>query len=167
MTKLQEINELSYLKAKELFSICCGSEEWIEKMINSRPFNSKDEALKIAETHWYLLDKVCWLDAFSHHPKIGDINSLGKKYSSSGNLAKSEQSRISGASMKVLENLSRYNEEYERKFGYIFIVCASGKSAEEMLSLIEKRINNTEDSEIKIAMEEQNKITKLRLEKFL
>ena len=74
---------------------------------------------------------------------------------------------ISTASMETLSELSKYNKDYEKKFGYIFIVCATGKSADEMLSMIKDRIRNEPETEIKIAMEEQNKITKIRLEKLL
>ena len=136
-------------------------------MAEAGSFNSLEELLKRSEEIWYSLDKTDWLEAFKHHPKIGDINSLKEKYSGSKDIAKNEQSGVKEASMVTLTELSKFNDDYEKKFGYIFIVCATGKSAEEMLSLIKARIKNDPADEIKIAMEEQNKITKLRLEKLL
>ncbi|MCY7362321.1 MAG: decarboxylase, partial [Ignavibacteria bacterium] len=96
-----------------------------------------------------------------------DLNSLKEKFSSTKNLAENEQSGVNSASELTLTELSKYNEDYEKKFGFIFIVCASGKTADEMLSLIKERILNNPEDEIKIAMKEQNKITNLRLNKTL
>jgi len=151
----------------EILSKCCGSQKWIDKMTDEFPFETKSEVLEAASKVWYSLDKEDWLEAFSHHPKIGDINSLKEKFSSTKHLAGHEQSGVSEASIECLTELAKCNEEYEKKFGYIFIVCATGKSAGEMLESIKQRIKNGPEDEIRIAMEEQNKITKLRLEKLL
>lgn len=159
------INEQDTTGAKNTLSQCCGAEKWVDGMINLMPFNSKGEMYQNAEKIWYSLNEADWLEAFSCHPKIGDLNSLKEKYSSSKQFAGKEQSGVEGASSEVLAELAKYNDEYEKKFGFIFIVCATGKSAEEMLSIIKERIYNDTQTEIRIAMEEQNKITKLRLEK--
>lgn len=161
------LNEQDTAGAKNILSQCCGAEKWIDGMIDSIPFKSRDEIFRNAERVWYSLNETDWLEAFSCHPKIGDINSLKEKYTSSKHLAGSEQSGVEGASYRILSELAKYNDEYERKFGFIFIVCATGKSAEEMLSLIKARIKNDSQTEIRTAMEEQNKITKLRLEKLI
>lgn len=152
---------------KELLTKCCGSEKWINSMIREMPFNTKEEIFNNAEKVWYSLNKEDWLEAFSQHPKIGDINSLTEKFYSTKELAGNEQAGVNNASIETLTELAKLNDEYEKKFGYIFIVCASGKSADEMLHIIKERIKNNSETEIKIAMEEQNKITKLRLEKLI
>jgi len=152
---------------KEDLTKCCGSEKWVNKMVSNSPFYSKDELFGVSNKIWNSLNKEDWLEAFSYHPKIGDINSLKEKFFSTKHLAENEQSGVNEASIHCLTELAKYNEDYEKKFGYIFIVCASGKSADEMLDLIKQRINNNPEDEIKIAIEEQNKITKLRLEKFI
>lgn len=152
---------------KESLVKCCGSKKWLNEMIQSAPFKSIEDIFHKSEKIWYSLDTDDWLEAFSHHPKIGDLNSLQKKFSGTKELAGNEQSGINSASADILKELAKLNKDYENKFGYIFIVCASGKSAVEMLDIIKNRINNSPEVEIKIAMEEQNKITKLRLEKLL
>ena len=152
---------------KEDLTKCCGSKNWVNEMVSNLPFDSKEKLLNVANKVWHSLDREDWLEAFSHHPKIGDVDSLKKRFSSTKYLAKKEQSGITKASMQCLTEFAKYNEEYEKKFGYIFIICASGKSADEMLALIKQRIKNNPEDEIKIAIEEQNKITKLRLEKFI
>ena len=167
MNKLNIISNITVQNSSDLFSKCCGSEKWQKSMLSSLPFDSKEEMISRSEKIWYSLDKKDWLESFSHHPKIGDLKSLKEKYSETKNFAENEQSAAKEASMETLTELAKYNEDYEKKFGYIFIVCATGKSADEMLSIIKNRIQNDPETEIKIAMEEQNKITKLRLEKLL
>jgi len=164
---LEKINMLSYEEAYKAFSDCCGSKNWVNKMISSRPFKSKNEAIEISDLIWNSISKNDWLEAFEHHPKIGDINSMKEKYSSTRKLAESEQAGVKDSSIDTLSELAEYNADYLKKFGYIFIVCATGKSADEMLLIIKERINNDPETEIKIAMKEQSKITKLRLEKNL
>ena len=117
-----------------------------------------------AEEAWYECTEADWKEAFLHHPKIGDIDALRKRFSSD-QFAGNEQNSVNHASEKSLQLLAEGNKAYEEKFGYIFIVCATGKSVEEMLEFLNIRLRNSPDEEIKIAMEEQNKITKLRLEK--
>jgi 2-oxo-4-hydroxy-4-carboxy-5-ureidoimidazoline decarboxylase len=151
---------------KEELIKCCGSENWVNQMIDHGDFVSDENLIEISEKIWFSLKKEDWLEAFRHHPKIGDINSLKEKYSVSKDLAESEQAGVKTASMDTLTELSKFNDEYEKKFGYIFIVCATGKSAEEMLSIIKSRINNDPEEEIMNAMKEQNEITKIRLNQF-
>ena len=107
------------------------------------------------------------MEAFSHHPKIGDTASVEKKFKSTRTLSLQEQKGIDHASAEVLNKLVEYNILYEKKFGYIFIVCATGKTAEEMLSLLKERFNNDPETEIKNSMREQDKITQIRLKKLL
>ncbi len=162
---IAEFDHLSSEKKKELLTQCCGSSVWVNKMIAEPPFKSLIGLTKTAEQKWYECTEQDWLEAFRHHPKIGDIDSLKKKFASTAHLAANEQSSVNIAPAEVLVNLAKGNEAYENKFGYIFIVCATGKSAEEMLKTLRSRLPNKPKDEIKIAAEEQMKITKLRLEK--
>jgi 2-oxo-4-hydroxy-4-carboxy-5-ureidoimidazoline decarboxylase len=123
------------------------------------------DLLEIAESNWYACEVKDWLEAFSNHPKIGDLGSLKEKYRSTAHLAAGEQASVNQASEKILQSLADLNKLYENKFGYIFIVFATGKSADEMLALLKARLQNDPEKEIGIAMDEQNKITRLRLEK--
>lgn len=148
---------------KEELIKCCGSENWVNKMIEHGNFYSNENLIETSEKIWFSLKKEDWLEAFRHHPKIGDINSLKEKYSLTKDLAENEQAGVNTASLETLTELSKYNSDYEKKFGYIFIVCATGKSAEEMLAIIKSRIINDPEEEIMNAMKEQNEITKIRL----
>jgi 2-oxo-4-hydroxy-4-carboxy-5-ureidoimidazoline decarboxylase len=164
---LHELNLLpkEQLKA-ELFK-CCGSNAWVEKMLPFFPADDMVEILEDAEEQWWLCTEQDWLEAFTHHPKIGDVESLKQKFASTAAWASGEQMGATTASQDILEALAKGNDDYENKFGYIFIVCATGKSAEEMLELLQERLPNEASEEIKIAADEQNKITKLRIEKLL
>ncbi|MBS1493869.1 MAG: 2-oxo-4-hydroxy-4-carboxy-5-ureidoimidazoline decarboxylase [Bacteroidetes bacterium] len=143
---------------------CCGSANWVKAMSDNFP-KEKEKLFENAEKIWFDLKESDWLEAFTHHPKIGDLASLEKKFGSTKDFTTNEQSSVNQASMETLKELAEYNDKYEKKFGFIFIVCATGKTADEMLALIKNRINNDYQTELKIAMGEQNKITKLRLEK--
>lgn len=162
---LKEFNLLpTAMKHEKLFH-CCGCTVWVENLLRQSPYESI-EALKLhSDLIWFRLDKKHWLEAFTHHPKIGDIKSLEKKFASTRQWAAGEQASVAEASHTTLLKLKNGNDEYEKKFGFIFIVCATGKSAAEMLLLLQQRMNNSIDSEIKIAAEEQNKITHIRIDK--
>jgi len=136
-------------------------------MIERRPFKDAGHLFAVAEEMWNSLGKQDWREAFSHHPKIGDVNALREKFASTAAWASGEQSGVKNASEETLRRLAGRNAEYERKFGYIFIVCATGKSAEEMLEVLESRLKHPADQELKIAAAEQAKITRIRLEKLL
>ena len=151
---------------KDILKKCCGSERWVNEMMNIQPFEKADDIMKDAERIWYSLEKSDWLEAFDHHPKIGDMNSLKEKYSVAKDLSESEQAGALSATDETLSELSLYNQLYEKKFGFIFIVFATGKSADEMLGIIKDRINNDPETEIRTAAEEQFKITKLRLKNY-
>jgi 2-oxo-4-hydroxy-4-carboxy-5-ureidoimidazoline decarboxylase len=147
---------------------CCASTAWVEGLARSRPFPDDDAAImQAAENNWWVLTPDDWREAFTAHPKIGDIDSLRAKFADTKNWAGGEQSGVAGASEQTLQRLAKLNTEYEQKFGYIFIICATGKSADEMLASLEERLPNSPEDEIKIAAGEQLKITKLRLEKLV
>jgi OHCU decarboxylase len=136
-------------------------------MASKRPFTSAAEVLKTGDDVWYSLREQDWLEAFSGHPKIGDSVGLRKKFSSTSEWAMGEQSGVTGATDNVSLRLSEGNRRYEKKFGFIFIVCATGKSATDILEFLDQRFGNERGEELRNAAGEQAKITKLRLEKLL
>lgn len=133
-------------------------------MVKRRPFSSLPGLLEMAERELDRLAPEDWLECFAHHPRIGDLEGLQRKYGTSG-LAAGEQAAAQGAPQAILAALAQANRAYEQRFGYIFIVCATGKSAAEMLALLRGRIDNDPGRELAIAAGEQRKITRLRLEK--
>lgn len=164
---IERLNKLLPEQAGSAFTKCCGAHNWVAKMVAGRPYQNKEALLKAAESIWYNSSEADWLEAFTHHPKIGDIDSLAKKFANTKAWAGNEQKGVHSASRDILERLAKGNDEYEQKFGFIFIICATGKSAAEMLSLLEDRIGNSYEDELKIAMGEQHKITLIRLNKLL
>lgn len=164
---LHELNILSQPQLKEELLKCCGSSSWVKMMMAYFPADDLVELLEDAEEMWYACSKEDWKEAFTHHPKIGDVESLTKKFASTAAWASGEQGGVAIASKETIEALAEGNRLYEEKFGYIFIVCATGKSAEEMLGLLQLRLKNSPNEEIQVAADEQNMITKLRLEKLL
>lgn len=161
------LNDLSQDECLEEMIRCCGSNRWAHTMTEKRPFESLQDIFAASDEVFRLLDENDWLDAFSHHPKIGDLKNLQKKFASTVSWASNEQSGVQVADDRTLEKLAARNTEYEDKFGYIFIVCATGKSASEMLEILEGRLANDAKAELPIAAAEQKKITRLRLEKLL
>ena len=164
---IEALNTLTPSEANKQFELCCGASNWVEKMNQNRPFQDKIEVYQKAESIWFSLSSKDWLEAFTHHPKIGDIDSLRKKFHNTKSISKNEQSGVNDAEKSTLNNLAKSNQLYEDKFGFIFIVCATGKSADEMLALIKMRLNKNAETEMQNAAKEQNKITQLRLEKLL
>jgi OHCU decarboxylase len=164
---VRELDELSATHAIELLAACCRSSRWVSSMVARRPFRSLDTVLAAADDVWWSLDGTDWREAFAHHPRIGEQLSAAAADERARGWSSAEQAGVSTARETVRDALVAANREYEHKFGYIFIVCASGKSAEEILSLARERIGNEPDSELRVAAEEQRKITRLRLEKLL
>lgn len=164
---LQELNNLNEEKLFEELFKCCGSSFWAKELSKQLPFTSLNDLLHKSDAVWQKAGRADGLEAFTHHPKIGDIESLEKKFANTKTWAGNEQSGVNTAGRETLLALAEGNTAYENKFGYIFIVCATGKTAEEMLSLLNERLNNSPDKELPIAMNEQNKITHIRLEKLL
>lgn len=164
---MKELNSLGDEEAVAKLAICCGSSAWTKRMAESRPFSERDDLFQTAANIWFSLERNDWLEAFSHHPKIGDMETLRTKFQETRTLSESEQSGVKEVSEEVLQQLAEGNRLYEEKFGYIFIVCATGKTAQEMLTLLEERLMNNPEKEMVIAAREQNKITTLRLEKLI
>ena len=164
---LHEFNILPKDQLIETLTKCCGSSAWVNKMLPFIPADDMVELLEDAEEQWWKCTEADWKEAFAHHPKIGDHEALKKKFASTAAWASDEQSGTETASAEMIDELGEANRAYEEKFGYIFIVCATGKSAEEMLTMLRTRLQNSPEVEIEIAADEQNKITKLRIEKLL
>jgi 2-oxo-4-hydroxy-4-carboxy-5-ureidoimidazoline decarboxylase len=148
---------------RALLQACCGSTRWIERMLALRPFGATDVLLSAARREWFALTPEDWKEAFAHHPKIGDREALRARFPATHHFSEQEQSGMGTASDQVIEALAQGNAAYERRFGYIFIVCATGKSAKEMLDLLTARLQNDPVAEVRIAAEEQAKIIELRL----
>src|SRR2546426_5371788 len=160
---LDRLNSLPAAEARSEFLRCCGSERWAAAMTARRPFPSSENLFQIANELWKAMAIEDWMQAFSSHPKIGDLKGVREKFASK--LATEEQSGVRGARDAVLRELADANRLYEVKFGYIFIVCATGKSAPEMLGLLKRRMKNDPATEIRVAAAEQSRIMISRLEK--
>ena len=141
----------------------CGSTRWVDRMMARRPFGNDARLLFAARNEWFGLTEADWLEAFSHHPKIGDRAALAERFPATHDLSAKEQAGVGGAGADVITALAEANDLYEQRFGFIFIVCATGKTAEEMLQLLRDRLPNDRATELRVAAEEQAKITALRL----
>ena len=155
---LERLNAAPATDAEAMLQPCCGSQAWMRRMAGSRPFRDMDDLYDTSDRIWRSLGPEDWLEAFAAHPRIGERG---------GRLARQEQAGAANAGKEVLAGLAEGNRQYEDRFGYIFIVCATGKSAEEMLDLLRERLGNDPETELRVAAEEQRKITNLRLEKLL
>ena len=166
-TDLERLNALASREAESEFLKCCGSKRWAEQVSAERPFESLDDLIAKADRVWWSLEPRDWLEAFRSHPKIGEQKAAAATSEQAERWAEAEQSAVSSAAAQTIQALADLNKEYETKFGYIFIVCASGKSSEEMLAMLRTRLENDPDEELRIAAAEQAKITELRLKKLL
>jgi len=162
-----ELNTMSEPQAVKALTECCGSARWVAGMIARRPFASRKELDAAADEIWLSLGRKDWLEAFAAHPKIGERSAPLRRAGRAGSWAAREQRSVERATRDVRNALEAVNFEYEERFGYIYIVCATGKTAEEMLALARERLLNDPADELKIAGEEQRKITRLRLDKLL
>jgi allantoicase len=142
---------------------CCGSNRWAEAMASARPFEDVPAMLRIAERIWWSLDEADHREAFAAHPKIGAT----KQGDNAASWSKSEQAGAGAASQQVLSELAAANRTYEDKHGFIFIVCATGRSAEAMLADLRVRLERPPLEELRTAAEEQAKIMRLRLRKLV
>jgi 2-oxo-4-hydroxy-4-carboxy-5-ureidoimidazoline decarboxylase len=144
---------------------CCGSVRWADAMTARRPFASVNDVCRSADEIWAGLDRADWLEAFVAHPRIGDLDSLRKKFATTADWARGEQAGVTGADEQLIRELAEGNREYEARFGHIFVVCATGKTAAEMVVILRSRLGNDAETELKVAAAEQAKITRLRLER--
>lgn len=165
--QIEAINNLSAEEAYAQIEQSCCAPRWVQAMVDIRPFTSLDDMRDKAARIWDEMGERDYLEAFDGHPKIGDVNSLKAKYANTQGEASHEQSGVNEASDQVIQALAQGNSDYEDKFGFIFIVCATGKSAQQMLDLLLARLVNTRKQELINAAAEQAKITDLRLQKLL
>lgn len=164
---LAQLNALSVDEASHTFMQCCTSTAWVDAMVQARPFADKQALATQADVAWRGLTNADYLAAFEGHPQIGNLDTLRAKYANTKALASGEQSSVNQASEQVIAALSQGNADYLEKFGFIFIVCATGKSAAQMLALLTARLPNDRATELVNAAEEQRKIFHLRLDKLL
>lgn len=164
---LQRLNSLPANEAESEFGKCCGSTKWAQAMAAECPYASWEELVTAAHRIWWSLEPADWLEAFASHPKIGEKKAARETASEAQDWAAQEQSGVQGAAEDTVQSLAVLNREYERKFGYIYIVCATGKSPDEMLAILRNRLPNDAETELRIAAHEQSLITKLRLTKLI
>ncbi len=162
---LEWLNRLPKDDAIEKFRGCCGSDTWCQSMIQYRPFSSVAEIHRLADDAMDRLEERDWKQAFDSHPQIGDVTSLRMKFSGNKDWSAAEQSGIATANDLILTELAKGNADYLAKFGFIFIVCASGKSASQLLSALQMRLSLERAVELDNAAAEQRKITHLRIDK--
>jgi OHCU decarboxylase len=162
--RLSDLNALGEDAAAQEFLRCCGSSRWARAMTAARPFASLESLQRAADTQWSMLQAPDFLEAFAAHPKIGATaaGAAGTEHWSAD-----EQSGARSAADELRQRLAAGNRAYESRFGYIFIICASGKTAEEMLASLETRLRHTPEEELAAAAAEQRQITRLRLGKLL
>ncbi len=157
-----EISTFNTLNTSEVYTLlmeCCYCEYWAKQVIAQRPYQDYDALLQNCLFCWHNMSEREWLEAFGHHAKIGDVNALRDKFGK----ARKEQGQIQAASDDVIEALYKANQTYEQQNCFIFIVCATGKSADEMLSILNERLKNPRETELLNAAQEQAKILEIRL----
>jgi allantoicase len=164
---IARLNELSKAEARKAFLDCCGATKWASEMLALRPFADANQLLESADRIWSALGPGDWIEAFRHHPAIGGNKAEKKQSKAARSWSSGEQSRAQMASDETRAQLAEANRAYHAKFGNVFLICATGKSAEEILEQARVRLSNDADTERRIAAEEQRKITRLRLEKLL
>ncbi len=143
---------------------CCGARRWVEEMMARRPWQTDEALYAAAEEIWQGLEAKDWRQAFAHHPRIGD-RSAAAAPAATRQWSRSEQSGAAGSSAAVQERLAELNLRYEERFGHVFLICASGRSGEEMVAELERRLQQEPAAELAEAAAEQAKITRLRLKK--
>ena len=162
-----KLNRLSAEEARAALLACCGSTRWASGVAALRPFWDVGQLLNIGGRVWRELGREDWLEAFRAHPKIGESKPQRETGAEAERWSEGEQARARAAPDVTLAALSEANREYEGRFGFIFIVCAAGKTADEMLATLRGRIDNDPETELRVAAGEQWRIAELRLRKFL
>jgi len=162
--RLENFNALDDESVVRELRRCCGSTQWIAAMTRARPFASAEAMADAGDAIWASLDAADWLEAFAAHPRIGDLRT---GTSGAAEWEQQEQAAARAAPKELTDRLVARNRQYETRFGYIFILCATGKTVEEMLAIIEDRLQNDSREELRIAAEEQRQITRLRIGKLL
>jgi len=165
MHDLDWLNSLTTEDAEKELRQCCGSRRWAEQMSNDRPYQTLEALITHAARVWWTLTPDDWLEAFRSHPKIGEKQAGDKVSAQSQQWSGQEQAGVSSAPQETVDSLAELNRSYEEKFGFIFIICATGKTSEEMLAALKERLQHDSATELRLAASEQAKITELRLKK--
>ncbi len=163
MSPIDLLNALSDEDAGKAFEAVCGSKKWVAMMRRARPFDTLDDLQDAGQAAWQALDPADWLEAFAAHPRIGRRQSSHEN--DTRGWARTEQNGMDGAPDSLRSRLAELNEQYEDRFGYIFIVCATGRAADDMLKELETRLTHSPERELPVAAAEQAKIIRLRIEK--
>ncbi len=164
---LERFNRQPRQRALSALLDCCGSENWAQKVAGNRPFTSEAELFEFADKTWAALPREDWLEAFLHHPPIGGTKARAKQSPAASRWSAKEQTSAQKASPELLQELAIQNHVYAEKFGYVFLISATGKTSEDILDALRQRLLNDPETELRVAAEEQRKITLLRLEKLL
>jgi len=164
---LDLFNQQARAKAVEALMDCCGSKKWADQMADQRPFADAAQLFEAADEIWASLARKDWLAAFRHHPPIGGAKAARAQSAKASQWSKGEQSAAQKTSEETRRVLAAANQAYHAAFGYVFLICATGKSSEQILESLRERLSNEPETELKVAAEEQRKITRLRLEKLL
>jgi 2-oxo-4-hydroxy-4-carboxy-5-ureidoimidazoline decarboxylase len=163
MEPWQRLDSAAPDDARRLLFTCCGSTPWVERMLARRPFGDLTRLLSASEDCWRSLAPDDWREAFSHHPKIGERDLSQARFAATRHLSEAEQAGVAGTPERLMQDLAEANRLYEARFGYVFIICATGRSSAEMLAGLRSRLTNDPAAEIRIAAGEQARITALRL----
>src|SRR4029077_8497866 len=146
---------------------CCGSRQWAEQLATLPPVATPTQLLEVYDKRWDVLSREDWVEAFRHHPPIGGKQAADKQAAKASRWSSAEQSAAQVAAPAVLIAIAEGNRAYTEKFGYVFLICAAGKTSEEILQAMQQRMSNSSETEMRVAVEEQRKIIRLRLEKLL
>ncbi len=145
---------------------CCAAHRWARAVAAHRPYINESQLFEAADKAWAVTDELDWMQAFKAHPRIGERTAAYASRQSSS-WSEEEQSDATTAQDAILAELATANASYEEKFGFTYIVCATGKSAEEMLAILRRRLASKRPFELREAAEQQRQITQLRLRKWL
>jgi OHCU decarboxylase len=165
-TILSAWNNADEAAALKAMLACCCARRWAQSMVALRPYNSVETLSITADEVWSNMEEADWLEAFACHPRIGE-RTIPKVASQSAAWSQQEQSSIANAASQVLVDLGAGNLRYAQRFGFTYIVCATGKSAEEMLAILKRRLSNERTTELREAAEQQRQIMQIRLGKWL
>lgn len=167
-------NEAEKDKAHYAMITCCGAPRWAAEMVERRPIASAGELCAVADQVWSAMGEADWLTAFACHPRIGEraeaqkpAHAIAQASKRSAAWSTQEQSGTANASAVTLDELTQLNLRYEQRFGFTYIVCATGKSAAEMLEILKSRVSNERGAELREAAEQQRQIMQIRLRKWL
>jgi 2-oxo-4-hydroxy-4-carboxy-5-ureidoimidazoline decarboxylase len=164
---LESWNSTAHEDAVKEILPCCGSTVWAQRMASRRPFSDARSLFFASDRLWFSLTPADWLEAFDSHPRIGESAGESTARFAPKDWSLEEQSNVAAAQDETKSALAEGNRAYEQKFGHIFIVCATGKSAREILEILRLRMHNESGAELREAAEQQRQITRLRLKKWL